>query len=34
MADQAIHISEEWFDYRLRALEGLKAALTTAPGYY
>ena len=24
-------ISEEWCDYRLRALEGLKAALTTAP---
>ena len=24
-------ISEEWYDYRLRALEGLKAALTTAP---
>ena len=25
------NISEEWFDYKLRALEGLKAALTTAP---
>ena len=24
-------ISEEWYDYRLRALEGLKAVLTTAP---
>ena len=24
-------ISQEWYDYRLRALEGVKAALTTAP---